>query len=115
MIPKQYRLKNAKAFEATYKNRNIKSNDFFCIHFGKLKKDFQFKTRIAFVVSKKVHKRAVVRNRIKRLMRESVRLMIKNSKTQNINKYMSIICVAKTKSIGASFETVNTSLQNILS
>ena len=116
MLPKQFRLKNPLAFNATYKNHHIISDDYICIYIGKENNTPSIKTRIAFVVSKKIHKRAVIRNRIKRLMRESVRLAIKNNNYSILNnKYISFICVAKSSSINATFNTINSSINNLLS
>lgn len=114
MLPKKNRLKNTSAFNATYKNHHIISDEYICIYLGKEKTDMSLDTRIAFVVSKKIHKRAVVRNRIKRLMRESLRLAIKNNNLNNLNKYISFICVAKNSSVNASFNTINSSIHALL-
>ena len=113
MLPKQFRLKNTSAFNATYKHHHIISDDNVCVYIGKEKTDLSLNTKIAFVVSKKIHKRAVVRNRIKRLMRENIRLAIKNNELNNINKYMSLIFVAKPSSIYASYNTLKTSIYQL--
>lgn len=115
MLQKKYRLKKYSAFNATYKIRNMVADNNMCIYFGKEKTNKEMTTKIAFVVSKKIHKRAVVRNRIKRLMRESFRLLIKENKVENINKYLSIICVAKTSAINASFHDIDNSLTHLIS
>ena len=114
MLKKKYRLKKYSAFAATYKIKNLVADNNMCIYFGKEKTNPEITTKIAFVVSKKIHKRAVVRNRIKRLMRESLRLLIKENKVSNINKYLSIICVAKNSAINASFHDIDNSLATLL-
>ncbi len=115
MLQKKYRLKKYSAFAATYKLKNIAADSYLCIYFGKEKTDVNFNTKIAFVVSKKIHKRAVVRNRIKRLMRENFRLLLKENKINYIDKYLSVICVAKPSAIGADLSTIRTSLSSLLS
>ena len=55
---------------------------------GKNKTQPSYPTRVGFVVSKKIHKRAVKRNRIKRIMRETVRLNFNN---YPLEKYQSLI------------------------
>ncbi len=115
MLKKKYRLKNYKAFIATYKLKHTVSDSNMCIYFGKEKQSPDINTKIAFVVSKKIHKRAVVRNRIKRLMRESFRLILKNSEVENIHKYLSVICVAKPNSVNSDFKTISLSLSSLLS
>ena len=85
-----------------------------CIYLGKEKTNPELQTKIAFVVSKKIHKRAVVRNRIKRLMRESFRLQLKEKKLDFINKYLSVICVAKPSAVDANFDDIDSSLKTLL-
>lgn len=113
MLQKKYRLKKYSAFIATYRLNNAVADKNICVYFGKEKINPEMQTKIAFVVSKKIHKRAVVRNRIKRLMRESVRLQLKENKLEYLNKYLSVICVAKKDSIGADFCTIDNSLKQL--
>ena len=71
MLKKQYRLKNKKAFNAIYKLKNSTHKGGVSLFVGLKKKDETQTTKVGFVVSKKTHKRAVKRNRLRRLMRES--------------------------------------------
>ncbi len=114
MLQKKFRLKKYSAFIATYKLNNIVSDDYINIYFGKEKTQSDIPTKIAFVVSKKVHKRAVVRNHIKRLMRESFRRILKENNIYNINKYISIICSAKILSVNADFVVIDNSIKTLL-
>lgn len=52
-------------------------------------------SRFAFIVSTKIDKRATVRNRIKRLLRESVRLLL-----PNVPHGFDVIFIAKTADMG---------------
>ena len=79
MLNKRYRLKKHSAFSATYRAKNSVADEFMILYLGKEKTNDEIPTRAGFVVSKKIHKRSVKRNRIKRLMRESYRLALKNS------------------------------------
>ncbi len=114
MIPKKFRLKNKKAFDATYKNRKIVSDSMLTLYVGKLKKDMDTPTKFGFVVSKKYHKRAVKRNRIKRLMRECIRLAIKENKLGFCEKYMSFILLPKEKAIGCKLCEVQQSFYKLI-
>ena len=114
MLQKKYRLKKYSAFIATYRNNNTVSDKNICIYFGREKTNKEIPTKFAFVVSKKVHKRAVVRNRIKRLMRENVRNIIKNNEYLYINNYMSVIIAGKTSAIDASYNEIKASFDNLL-
>ncbi|MBE7704468.1 MAG: ribonuclease P protein component [Cyanobacteria bacterium SIG29] len=114
MLNRKYRLKKYSAFIATYRLNNAVSDENVCIYFGKEKTKSDLDTKFGFVVSKKIHKRAVVRNRIKRLMRENVRLLLKENKINNVNKYLSVICVAKKDAIGKDFGIMKNSLSTLL-
>lgn len=114
MLPKKYRLKNQKAFTATYSNRCIVSDKYLTVYVGKIKKDELLPTKFGFVVSKKYHKRAVKRNRIKRLMRECVRLAIKENTLGVINKYMSMIIIPKESSIGVKLNVIQDSFVKLV-
>ena len=106
MLKKENRLKSRNAFKATYNNRNIVSDNNIVLYAGKIKIDKNCPTRVGFVVSKKIHKRAVKRNRIKRLIRENIRLMIKQGQ-EEINNYQSLIFVAKDGILELEFEEIN--------
>ncbi len=115
MLPKQYRLKNKKAFDATYKQKQVVSDNLLTMYIGKKKTDTAFPTKIGFVVSKKLHKKATKRNRIKRLVREACRLEIKNNALKNANKYMSLIFLPKTAALNANFHLVQNSVKTLIS
>ena len=114
MLQRKYRLKKYSAFIATYKKNNAVSDNNVCIYFGKEKTSMDTNTKFAFVVSKKIHKRAVIRNRIKRLMRENIRLYLKNNEYPEVNKYMSIIFVAKKDAVGVDYKTLHNSINTLL-
>ena len=60
----------------------------------------------------KIYKRAVKRNRIKRLMRESFRLILKNQKIEQ--KYISLIFVASSKLLDKNFSEINNAMQELI-
>jgi len=87
MLPQQNRLKKTRDIEIVMENGRFFSGHAINLKVwyinpdqfpkrGYTKQDLKF----AFVVGKKVHKSAVKRNRLKRQMREVVRLLLKGDK-----------------------------------
>ncbi len=71
MLQKKHRLNKSKDI----KNTSARGRSFFSPNFViKFKPDVGIPTRVAVVVSNYVSKKAVERNRIKRLIRETIRL-----------------------------------------
>ena len=114
MLKKKYRLKKYSAILATYRVNNAVFDKNVCIYFGRKKTDVSIPVKIAFVVSKKIHKRAVVRNHVKRLMRENFRIILKNNAFPFLNDYMSIICVAKKGCLDADYNIFKDSINKLL-
>ncbi|MBQ7287348.1 MAG: ribonuclease P protein component [Candidatus Gastranaerophilales bacterium] len=114
MLKKENRLKNRKAFTATYNNNNIVGSNLMVVYAGKPKTDKNCPTRVGFVVSKKVHKRATKRNKTKRLMREIIRLMFKNNELTIIDNYQSLIFIAKEDILEKTFEEIRNTILILL-
>lgn len=112
MLQKEYRLKKRIAFNATYRTGVSYHKGGITVFCGK-KKTADYPTKIGFVVSKKIHKRAVKRNRIKRLMRESVRLYIKRTNEFD-TKYMSLIFVASSGALNKDFKEIDLAINNLM-
>jgi len=112
MLQKENRLKNKLAFNATYKVKNFHHCGGITLNAGKLNKT-ENPVKIGFVVSKKTHKRSVKRNRLKRLMRESVRLILKDD-NKILDKYMSLIFTAHTGALGKSFKEIDSSIKHLI-
>ena len=70
MLPKKYRLRKRKEIEKIFRKGNSKNLDLVFIKF--LRNNLE-NPRFCFVVSKKISNKAVIRNKIKRLLREVVR------------------------------------------
>lgn len=113
MLPKQFRLKKRTAFNATYKLKNSTHKDGVTLFAGLRKKD-DTPTKVGFVVSKKTHKRAVKRNRLKRLMRENYRLLLKSDDIENSQKYMSLIFLGSEKALDKNFDEMHSIIKTLL-
>ncbi len=110
MLKKQFRLKKNSAFKATYRIKHSYCISGIVLWVGKKKENPEFLTKAGFVVSKKTHKRAVKRNRLKRLMRESYRLLLKNGRISKSQNYLSLIFVGYEKALDKDF----TEIKNII-
>lgn len=113
MLPKQYRLKKRSAFKATYKVKNSTHSGGVTLFAGR-KKTEEIPTKVAFVVSKKVHKRAVRRNRLKRLMRESYRLLLKDNQLGTSQQHLSLIFVGSTRALNKDFNYIKGHIKKLL-
>ncbi|MCP6718378.1 MAG: ribonuclease P protein component [Patescibacteria group bacterium] len=106
MLARLNRLKKKKDFEKVFKQGKGSKQDFLALKFDKnnLKN-----SRFGFVVSAKVSKKAVIRNKIKRRLRESVRLRL-----DNIKKGFDIVFVTFEKIKEKDFEQINSLVEKIL-
>lgn len=105
MIKKIYRLKSPRDFRQAYKWGKSIVNPYLVLYYQKNKRQ---EYRIGFSVSKKVGK-AVVRNRVKRKLREICRLH------QDIFPYgYDIIFVARVRANNASYQVIEKHLLDLV-
>ena len=115
MLEKKLRLKNPKAFSATFKNSDTVGNRYAVVYRGKKKTAEAQETKVGFVVSKKYHKRAVKRNRAKRLFSEAYRILLAQKEIEPSQKYMSLIFVIKQACLEMDFAKCKEITKKLLS
>lgn len=98
MLDKENRLKKQKDFELVLKEKEAFLGKFLIL---KKTKNNLKQSRIGFVISKKVSKKAVVRNKIKRRIREIVRINLKR-----IKKGYDIIFFAKKSIVEKDYQEI---------
>ncbi len=83
MLPRSNRLTRTRDFELLFAQGRFAGGAFVTLKFWKIDPDFAPKRalttadlKIGILVSKKVSKRAVIRNRLKRQVREIIRLLL---------------------------------------
>lgn len=104
MLPKENRLKKKKEFEIVFKDgKTLKGNNIIIKYLGN-GLDY---AKIGFIVSKKVSKKAVERNKIRRRLREATRNV-------NLKKGLNIIIIALSKIKDVSYIEIEADIKNIL-
>lgn len=68
--------------------------------------------RIGFVVSKKVHKRSVYRNLVRRRLRELVRTYLLTEKREVLAKYRTLVFVARGRSVDTPFSLLRQKMEH---
>lgn len=118
MIPKQNRLKRMKDFDILLKEGWFVGDKLITAKVWKIntekyprRKYTQDDLKIGFVVSKKVSNRAVGRNRIKRQMREVVRLLLKENK---LRIGFMVMIMAKPEALGENYKDIEESVLGVL-
>ncbi len=118
MIPQQYRLKRMKDFEILFKEGYFVVSDLITAKIWKIEPEKYSRRgynktdlKIGFVVGLKVSKKAVWRNRLKRQMREVVRLLLKEDK---IRAGFMAALVAKPGALGKEYEEIAKSIMVVL-
>lgn len=107
MLPRKFRLKKKKEFNNTYQKGKSFANPYLVLYFIENNNNMD-RSKIAFAVGKKLGK-AVVRNNIKRKMREACRNQLFRIKA----KYY-IIFIARAKIKGISYQDVEKQMLGLL-
>lgn len=100
MLAKVNRLSGKKNFERIKKEGRIFQSESFGLVF--LSRNDSLPSRFGFVVSNKISKESTKRNRIKRAMREAVRMFL-----PNIKEDFDIVFLARQKLLGKSDKEIS--------
>lgn len=103
MLPKINRLTKQKDFEILFKGGRSFKNKFLAL---RVIKNNTEEIKIGFVVSQKVSKKAVVRNKVKRRLRESVKPIL-----SEIKKGQNIAVIALPGAEEADFSEINENIK----
>lgn len=118
MLQRENRLKKMKDWDTLFKEGRFVNGDLITLKVWKIEEDTYPRRayhvddlKIGFVVSKKIEKSAVKRNRIKRQMREVVRLLLKEGKITS--GYM-VGMMAKSQVLGKSYDDIEQDVYKVL-
>lgn len=106
MFAKQYRLQKDKDFKLTFKKGKTFNNGFL---FLKLRRNDLKVSRFGFVVSSKILKKATLRNKIKRRLRDII-----NKNLVNIKSGIDIVIGVKTEIISKDYQEIKKELESLL-
>jgi len=106
VLPKKYRLKKEKDFELVFKRGKKANSDSL---FLKFKKNNLFFSRFGFSVGKKISKKAVIRNKIKRKLSNIIYKKIKNIKSG-----FDVIIIVTYKILDKNYQEIEVELNKLL-
>ena len=104
MLPKEYRLPLRTELHRVQKEGKVYHFPYFGLLLAKNNLNL---SRFAFIVSNKIHKRATKRNRITRLLRESVRLLL-----PKIKPSFEVVFLVKKIILGKDFQEVQSAVKS---
>ncbi|MBI2644930.1 ribonuclease P protein component [Candidatus Uhrbacteria bacterium] len=105
MLPKLFRLSKKSDFDTVFKQGRRKALRYFFVQWLKNEKNHP---RIGIIISNKVSKKATLRNKIKRRIREIVWNMLPSLGSTDV------IILAKTGSVNIPYNAIQQDLENIL-
>lgn len=114
MLQKKYRLRKNIAFSATFRLKNCKSNEFLILYKGKNKTDSVIPTKVGFVVGKKIHKRAVKRNKIKRRLREIYTEFFRAGQADNLQDALSLVFIVKKDILELNYQQMKQAVLDLI-
>ena len=106
MLAKKYKIAKKKDFERIFKQGKYYHQDFIGFKINKNNLEF---SRFGFIVSLKISKKAVVRNKIRRQLNEIIRLKLKEIKSG-----FDIVILTQPEIIGKSYQDIEKNLVDLL-
>ena len=106
MLKKEFRIKDKKSIDKVFKYGRAKGSDFFLIKFIENRKDHP---EVAIVISSKVSKKSVLRNKLKRQISETIRINF-----DKFNKNVNLIIIVSPKALGHKFSEISENLIHLL-
>jgi len=118
MLPQEHRLRRKRDIEITFEQGRFVSGSLLNMKVWKVdpvtypKRLYSGKElKFAFVVGVKIEKRAVGRNRLKRQMREVVRLLLKD---ESLKAGFFVLVMAKKEMVGTEYAQIEQDMQATL-
>lgn len=105
MLEEKNRLRKKKDFDKIWKEGESFREDFIIL---KIKKAETSESRCGFIVSQKVSKKAVIRNKVKRRFREVVKEMIKTMDKADV------LLIALPESKNKEFKVIKKTIEKLL-
>lgn len=105
-FPQSNRLKKKLHFDYLIENKKKISTDYFLLFYTDCKEN---ERKVAFSVGKKVSKKAVERNTLRRRLKEVFRI-----NQHNINKRYDMLIIAKPEMLKCSFDQLNKDLEEVM-
>jgi ribonuclease P protein component len=115
MLTKRNRLKSPAAFKRALRGKRLCSNNFFVIYtlpfpsYAPPQPPARA-TRFGLIVSRKIDKRAVRRNRIKRRLREIIRTRLLTPENQGVLDCGVVVIVVRSGILEASYQQIQEKL-----
>lgn len=118
MLPKDYRLRRLKDFDILFKEGHFVGGELANAKVWRIEPEKYPRRgyanddlKIGFIVSNKLSKSAVRRNRVKRQMREAVRLLLKAGQ---IRRGFMIAFMAKVNILGKEYQEIEQGIKDVL-
>lgn len=108
MLQKKNRLMRRDGFARLHKMGRFSGDKFLAIKYLLNKLEV---TRVGFLVGLKISKKAVVRNKIRRRLREIFRLLIKNDQ---LKKGFDIVVLVRPEIVDKNYDEIKLSLEGVL-